>query len=264
MYRLLFRLKAALRYGIGFPGLGCRDVLLVSYPRSGSTWVRFILCNYIGIKEASFGIVDFQKLDSIMPAIGASNLCKPWQYNSIPRFVKTHHRHSFLYGRPEQVVYVVRDPRDVMVSYYHFLTRHRWLGLDLSFSEFVRHKRWGLASWFQHVQSWRYQASVVLKYERLRKSPLDELLQMFVCLKVAVDHSVLQQAIDLASIETVQAIQQKRGISGPRRFDKSFRFAREGHTRQWSAFFSKHDLTYYSDLCDKYGYRYGENADSVW
>ncbi len=60
------------------------DIFLVSYPKSGNTWLRFLLGNYI-----STDIVDFTKSSLVIPDIDAN----PEQINLLkttPRFIKSH------------------------------------------------------------------------------------------------------------------------------------------------------------------------------
>ena len=37
-------------YGAGILGLRAQDVILASFPKSGSTWVRFFLCNLVSLR----------------------------------------------------------------------------------------------------------------------------------------------------------------------------------------------------------------------
>ena len=55
-YKKIFKKRS-----IPLPNLTERDVFLVSYPRSGNTWVRFLIANVI--KPANSGI-DFQNVSA--------------------------------------------------------------------------------------------------------------------------------------------------------------------------------------------------------
>ena len=104
----------------GIVGIRNNDVLLASFPRSGNTWMRFLLCNLISLCEWDGKRVDFPLLNKTMPEFGVNNLLDEWSHATIPRVIKTHK--SFLpIFRNKRSVGIIRDPRDVMVSYYHYM-----------------------------------------------------------------------------------------------------------------------------------------------
>src|SRR5436190_16347079 len=106
-------------YGLGLLALRRDDVLLASFLRSGNTWARLFLCNLISLREWDGRPVTYGLLEATMPRLGHDNLFRPWPHPTMPRVVKTHRPYSRLFGRT-QAIGIVRDPRDVMVSSYHF------------------------------------------------------------------------------------------------------------------------------------------------
>src|SRR5579863_5796840 len=88
-------------------GLAPADVMLGSYPRSGSTWLRFVLYEILTGESSSFdkvnaglrGIGDYQHGPGLLPGGG--------------RFIGTHESYRPAYRR---AVYLVRDVRDVALS----------------------------------------------------------------------------------------------------------------------------------------------------
>src|SRR5437868_10954354 len=88
------------------------DVFIVSFPRSGNTWTRFLVGNLISQNEP----ISFVNVESRIPDIylhSQESLCRM----SRPRVLKSHEPFD---PRYKKVIYVVRDPRDVAVSRYHF------------------------------------------------------------------------------------------------------------------------------------------------
>lgn len=152
------------------------DIFIVSYPRSGTTWLQMILHQL-----HSDGSMDFKHISQVIPffeRIVLNGGPDPQTLKS-PRIFKSHLPYRGMRSNgPVSVpkgcryIYIARDGRDVAVSYYHFHTSH--LGLrepfERFFERFVRgNVQYG--SWFRHVAGWwthRNDANVLfLTYEEL-------------------------------------------------------------------------------------------------
>src|SRR5579862_9101604 len=90
-----------------------KDIFVVAYPKSGVTWMQYLLAGLI------FGIDARHAHDSLVqdlvPDVHQRTF---YRRHMTPTFFKTHHLPQPEYRR---VIYLVRDGRDVMVSYFHFL-----------------------------------------------------------------------------------------------------------------------------------------------
>lgn len=216
---------------------------IASYPRSGNTWMRVMLTNYL--MNASFSreetvdetVPDFHQIlqggllnDLIKMGAMASN-------NSIPLLVKTHYLPSAAAMRQcgpvtSKVVYIVRNPRDVLLS------SARYWGIVPSREEKSREwarnfiaKRgnisWGdlTGTWSQNVQQWtspsflkQYFADIqllALRYEDIRSQPGEKLHQVvsFLGLDGATQLNRSQVAADNSSIERMRALEEKIAAS---------------------------------------------------
>jgi Sulfotransferase domain len=247
-------MKLALLYGVGIAGLRRDDIWLASFPRSGSTWVRYILCNYIAAQDLEGIEMDLVLLDEMMPALGRSNLLEAWPYTT-PRFVKTHLKNSVLLSRPQRSVQIVRDPRDVMVSYFHHLRSHSWIEVAEDFGAFLKHPKFGLQAYFTHYQSWQKRDPFNVYYEDLKADAPAVVGHMLAALDMPADSLALHQAVERSSLHAMQKVERSSGISGPSRFSKEFQFVRKGTSRQWPDYFSDDDLAYYQALCEEYEFR---------
>ena len=144
------------------------DLYLASYPRSGTTWLQMILYQLTTDGEMTFDhISEFIPFFERSLTIGQNlNTLKP------PRVFKTHLRYSQLPKGAFKYIYIARDGRDVLTSYFHFHKSHmRYKGtFDTFFESFVR-GRVGYGSWFQHVAEWERHAQdgnvLFLRYEDL-------------------------------------------------------------------------------------------------
>lgn len=164
-------------------------VWIASYPKSGNTWMRAFLHNYIRQPAAPYDInrltdlaasdvnaERYRRYDQ-RPAsqfsIADVQRMRPLVHRDLTAlastlvFVKTHNARLLVAGVPlitpdvtAGAIYIVRDPRDVAVSY----SRHRGRSLDdtISFMADPEAATGGtdakvyehLGSWSAHVQSW--------------------------------------------------------------------------------------------------------------
>ena len=63
--------------------------------------------------------VSFLSIDHLFPAVININ-CQKLAKIPGPRLIKSH---EYFDPRYKQVIYIVRDPRDIVISYYHFLLK---------------------------------------------------------------------------------------------------------------------------------------------
>src|SRR5215469_3707989 len=127
------------------------DVFLTSYPRSGNTWCRFLLGNLVYPSDP----MTFLNLESRVPDMYVHS-DREMRNLPRPRMIKSHECFD---PRYKKVVYIVRDPRDVAVSNYHWELKRRVLSDDCSLEQFVprfiaAEIEPKLGSWSDHVLSW--------------------------------------------------------------------------------------------------------------
>ena len=144
------------------------DLFVVTYPRSGTTWMQMIL-----YQLTTEGKMDFPHITTVSPWFERS-LKDGTAYDALPapRVFKSHLPYRQIPKGPCKYLYVARDGRDVAVSYYHFYTTH--MGFKGPFDEFFPRFLKGrveYGSWFRHVRGWwehRDDPSVLcLRYEDL-------------------------------------------------------------------------------------------------
>lgn len=234
-------------YSIGVLGLKNGDVMFTSFPKSGNTWVRFFLCNLISLMEWGGRTVDFELLDNTMPELGVSNLLKKWEHDAIPRVVKTHKTYWPLF-RNNKSILLIRDPRDVMASYYHFEMARKNKRFEGSFSEFIRTKKFGLESWAYHYSSWQQKADLIVKYEDMKQDDVPEFQKIVDCLDINLDKKKVLEAVKKSRFESIKKVEANQGLSKKDTFSVDFKFARKGKNNQWQDLFNVKDLEFYNKV----------------
>ncbi len=250
---MLARARLLLYYPLGLAGLRRSDVLLASFPKSGNTWVRFFFCNLAGVLAGREGPVGFGELDRVMPELGVSNLLAPWSLAPVPRVVKTHKRRWSLFGARRSIL-LTRDPRDVMTSFYHFESGKRRPRIESSFSEFLRHPRFGLPAWFEHTASWLDSNNVWITYEALKEDAVATFSELTRYLELDVPEPAVREAVARSSFETVRGLEETKRHK-PEKYKKGYRFTRSGKRGGWKELFSDEDLEYYRELKARYSIR---------
>src|SRR6267154_4705553 len=121
------------------------DVFLTSYPRSGNTWTRFLVGNLVHQSEP----VTFLNLEQIVPDM-YKHADRTLRSLPRPRIMKSHECFD---PRYKKIIYVVRDPRDVAVSNYHWEMKQRSMGDSYPIVTFVT--RWMQPVYWDRLGSWR-------------------------------------------------------------------------------------------------------------
>jgi hypothetical protein len=191
------------------------DVFLVSYPKSGNTWLRFLIANAIKVNYQIEQEVNFFTILGIIPSPRGKTELKstgPFGRTDLPRIIKSHSAYNPYFYR---VILLVRDPRDVMVSYYNYLKGLKQIPESMSLSELIRHPKHGIQSWVKHSESWYYhnyegrQIVKVFKYEDFLADPQLQLFYVMECLGIKMDEIALEQAIALSSKENMKESEKK-------------------------------------------------------
>lgn len=188
------------------------DIFLVGYFRSGSTWSRFLFGNFIHQEEP----VTFANIERLLPDI--YSLPDRVLRNSL-RVMKSHECFDPRYPR---VIYIVRDPRDVAVSFYFYNLKVRIIPEGYSLDEFVT--RFIAANvvpyadrvgcWQDHVLSWvRLRQGkpgfTLVRYEDLLADPTKELTRLAPVLGIDPTPARVGRAVRLSSASHMQSLERK-------------------------------------------------------
>jgi hypothetical protein len=214
---MIYGIKTVLKYALGldradrnfavFPD----DTMIVSYPRSGNTWTRFLIATLIHRKEE----VSFSNIERLVPD---TSLISSRALKRIPRprMIKSHEYFDHRYPR---IVYIVRDPRDVVLSFYNFQRKYGQIDdqmpLDRYVTDFVEGRlnsaSWG--TWGENVASWfctrgKSNSFLLLRFEDMLRDTKRELNRLAIFLRVKTTDDELERAIANCSADRMRQLEK--------------------------------------------------------
>lgn len=220
-----------------------RHWYIVSFPKSGNTWMRFLLAHVLFPDDDE---VTFPKLGSMVP-----DACRPQDRESMRDpsgpfarcahpFVKTHDPYAPEYRR---VLYIVRDGRDALASYYHWQNARR--ETPLSLTDIVRgNSQHG--SWSAHVLGWLRgdaDAKIVVKYEDLLADTAGQLRRILDATGVPAGDAAVDRAVRLSSFDSMKRVEREHGLfDGSKAISAAMPFVRKGQAGDWRTLFGEPDL----------------------
>jgi hypothetical protein len=188
------------------------DSFIVSYPRSGSTWLRFLVGNLLSTNEP----ISFENIEQVIPDIHV-NSTRHIASIPRPRLLKSHEYFDYRYGK---VVYLVRDPRDVVASYYRYHLKVRRLEdgypIDRYVHEFLNGELEPWRSWRGNVASWLGAKHgrpefLLIRYEDLLEKTVAQLSRIAEFLELQASPAILERAVRLSSAQRMRELEQTQG-----------------------------------------------------
>lgn len=219
---------------------------IASYPRSGNTWLRFLVANCLVDHEFDWGAaMNSFAFELYYYLLQIKN--EGWTTSDVVStmrrvvkdqptghvlgdklFMKTHNAwgpdHPFAdLGGP--ALLIVRDPRDVLLSAanYYNLTRDPTADPAAYARRYIEHggdPAWikaGYGTWHGHFRSWTTQSDFpvhVVRYEALKTEPVPALIALCAFLGFEVSKADAQRAVERTDMAKMRDIENKARADG--------------------------------------------------
>jgi hypothetical protein len=234
------------------------DAAIVSYPKSGNTWVRFLIANIL--KRHDDEVVDFHSVQKYVPELGRHD--DDIRRLPAPRIVKSH---GYDARAARKVVYVLRDGRDAYVSYYFHLQAR--LALGTTFLQFLASPHVTSEPWVRHVSHWIIDAAphlqrLVVRYEDLLADCERELSRITDFLGLEVTRERVDAAVRASTFARLRELEVERGR--PYRSSGPDVFVRRGEAGNWREFFGPEEIALFKMRDGDALLRLGYESDPSW
>lgn len=176
----------------------------ISFPKSGRTWIRYILAQLGVEQDILFHHDDFEFNDGSLPA---------HNFDVDSRRKK--------YAQVDRIVYLQRDPRDVIVSLYHQVTgRFRdFFNYNDSLPRFIRHDYFGAHVLKRFRRMWeelsRMPNVLVVHYEDCQQDMPAQIKRILQFYGYPVDQARIEAAVANATLEKMRKVEKNREFPQP-------------------------------------------------
>ncbi|GFT29376.1 hypothetical protein NPIL_572501 [Nephila pilipes] len=189
------------------------DIIISSYPKTGTTWLQYIVLQIISKGNLFPAWEDMDKICPYLEMVGISGLepLKP------PRMCMHHIPYNLVQKNENaKVLYIYRRPEDTLVSYYHFLKglREDKMDFDLFFENFLSGNI-GYGRYFEHIMSYLDHKDddnlLLISYEKLHANRKEEILRIAKFLgeeyarSISENESILNSIIEKTSFNHMKS-----------------------------------------------------------
>ncbi|MCH7768386.1 MAG: sulfotransferase domain-containing protein [Nitrospinae bacterium] len=185
------------------------DCYVISYPKCGRTWLRVMLAKALALYFGDPRDIVFDPIDVIRNNYQRGPLIR-FTHDGIfksPAIVTKPGEKRYQQYTRKKVVFLVRDPRDVLVSNYFQRARRRNESYDLGY--FVRHQWWGIDRVVAFMKGWYEHRHVpsdflLVRYEDLHRNPAGELHRILTFVDLEdVSDEIVRTSVDYASFDNM-------------------------------------------------------------
>ncbi len=230
-------------------------VYMLSYPKCGRTWLRLMLgkalVDDLGLATDPMELGRLHRHTRAVPRIRITHDDQP-QLKTRDE-VERDKRHY----RGKKVIFLVRDPRDTLISYYFQASkrRDRFTGTP---SEFLRHPVGALDTIIAYYNAWADARTVpreflLIRYEDLHRDPLAELTRALEVVGRVPPRHVLETAIEYSRFDNMRKLEAAAALGAHDRLKpgdagdiESYK-TRKGKVGGYREYLSAEDIAWMND-----------------
>lgn len=230
-------------------------VYVLSYPKCGRTWLRLMmgkaLVDDLELDTDPMELNQLHKLSRKVPRIRVTHDDMP-QLKPAGAVERDKHRYA-----GKRVVFLVRDPRDTLISYYFQATkrRDRFAGTP---SEFLRHPVGALDTIIAYYNVWAEARTVprefcLIRYEDLHRDPVGELGRALGVVGHVPRHDILQGAVEFSRFDNMRKLERTAAVGAYDRMkpgdtsDEESYKTRKGKVGGFRDYLTADDIAYMND-----------------
>jgi hypothetical protein len=232
------------------------DIYIVSYPKCGRTWLRVMLQKYLERRGAPLQYFNDR---SLLGVLGEKTIkFEHDQGNWVPAPMRTSQLHfNTAKYVDRKVAFLVRDPRDVLVSsWYHLKYRERIYQKGLS--EFIRDDLVGIHKVVAFMNMWVEHSHVLadfclLNYEQLHRETPASFERMLEFMGFEVESDALRYAVEASSFKEMKRMELEGSLKEPwmkpgaKNLENSLK-VRKGKIGGFREKFSEEDIEYLNEV----------------
>ncbi len=192
------------------------EIYVISYPKSGRSWLRFMLskyCSYVYNYEFNLNkdISDISQRMSKIPYIAFVHDGSAYTQNKNFTAEELPKDKSKMY-RGKKVILLIRDLRDVMVSHYMHCTKRDNV-YNGSISNFIRDEHFGIKKAVEFLNIWHAQRHIprsflIICYEDMRQNPEEELLKIIEFVDIPINLEAVKKTDKFVSFENMKNLER--------------------------------------------------------
>ncbi|KAM4651435.1 sulfotransferase 2B1-like [Discoglossus pictus] len=235
------------------------DVYNVTYPKSGTNWMSEIL-NLImqnGDPSTCINVMNFDRSPWFETPAGQLIL----ESLQSPRLLSSHlQQHIFaksFFTSKAKIVYTMRNPKDVLVSLFHFAKMLSFYKDPDNFQEFLEDFLQGKSlygSWFDHIRGWMKMKDdcrfFYITYEELQQDLRGSVLRIAKFLGKELDDAAVDSVVEHSSFKTMKNNKMCNFTLVPQEYidNRKGTFMRKGISGDWKNHFTVAQSEYFDKV----------------